>query len=193
MVHLGQSLLRVKAFLFLLILLAPPFCSAAESPPALTVTAMGAHLYARQDKESEMITNLEKGEQLLPVGQTIGTGLWYMVKTPKGAIGWVQSADVSGISLPEDPMTTIPGSRPVPAGAYDQPGMINQPGYQGPGGHRGPLTPEEQEAAGKNIDRQRIESRSNVYECERESAFAGVGKKRQVFENCMKPRGYTQK
>src|SRR5262249_6725787 len=155
---LGQSLLRVQAFLFLVILFAPPFCSAAESPPVLTVTAMGAHLYARQDKESEMITNLEKGEQLLPVGQTIGTGLWYMVKTPKGAIGWVQSADVSGISLPEDPMTTIPGSRPI-AGAYDQPGMINQPGYQGPGGQRGPLTPEEQEAAGKNIDRQRIESR----------------------------------
>src|SRR5262245_39806853 len=192
MVYLGQSLLRVQAFLFLLILLAPPFCSAAESPPALTVTAMGAHLYARQDKESAII-NLEKGEELLPVGQAIGTGLWYMVKTRKGAIGWVQSADVSVVSLPEDPTTTIPGSRPVPAGAYGQPGMINQPDYQGSSGHRGPMTPEEQEAAGKNIDRQRIESRSNVYECERESAFAGVGNKRQVFENCMKPRGYTQK
>ena len=193
MVYLGQSLLRVQAFLFLLILLAPPFCSSAESPPALTVTAMGAHLYARQDKESEMIINLEKGEELLPVGQAIGTGLWYMVKTRKGAIGWVQSADVSVVSLPEDPMITIPGSRPVPAGAYDQPGMINQPDYQGSSGHRGPMTPEEQEAAGKNIDRQRIESRSTVYECERESAFAGVGNKRQVFENCIKPRGYTQK
>ena len=103
---------------------------------------------------------------MLPVGQAIGAGLWYMVKTPKGAIGWVQSADVSGVSLPEDPMTigpglTIPGSQPVPAGAYDQPGMITQPGYQGPGGHPGPMTPEEQKAAGKNIDLQRIESRAN--------------------------------
>ena len=132
----------------------------------LTVTAMGAHLYAGQNKESEIITNLEKGEELLPVGQVIGTGLWYMVKTPKGAIGWVQFADVSVVSLPNDPMTigpglTIPGSQPVPAGAYDQPGVITQPGYKGPGGHPGLMTPEEQIAADKNIDLQRIESRSN--------------------------------
>jgi len=127
---------------------------------------MVAYLYARQEKDSEIITNLEKGEELLPVGQVIGTGLWYMVKTPKGATGWVQSADVSGVSLLEDPMTigpglTTPGSQPVPAGAYDQPGMITQPGYQGPGGHPGPMIPEEQKAAGKNIDLERIESRSN--------------------------------
>ena len=38
----------------------------------------------------------------------------------------------------------------------------------------------------KNRDR-------DVYECERESAFAGVGDKRQVFDNCMKARGYIQK
>jgi hypothetical protein len=156
--------LRLQMFLFLLSLLASPFCSAAESSPTLIVTTMVAYLYARQENESEIITNLEKGEELLPVGQVIGTGLWYMVKTSKGAIGWVQSADVSGVSLPEDPMTiglTVPGSQPVPAGAYDQPGMITEPGYQGPGGHPGPMTPEEQEAAGKNIDLERIESRSN--------------------------------
>ena len=33
----------------------------------------------------------------------------------------------------------------------------------------------------------------DLYECERASAFASAGNKRQVFENCMKPRGYTQK
>ena len=158
--------LRLQTFLFLLSLLAPPFCSAAESSPTLMVTTMVAHLYARQEKDSEIITNLEKGEELLPVGQAIGTSLWYMVETLKGAIGWVQSVDVSSVSSPEDPMTIVPGltilgSQPVPAGAYDQPGMITQPGYQGPGGHPGPMTPEEQKAASKNIDLQRIESRSN--------------------------------
>jgi len=30
----------------------------------------------------------------------------------------------------------------------------------------------------------------DLYECERESAFAGVGDKRRVFDNCMKARGY---
>jgi hypothetical protein len=158
---------RLQTFLFLLSLLTPAFCSAAESSPTLIATAMGAQLYAHQAKDSEIITNLEKGEELLAVGQAIGTSLWYMVKTPKGAIGWVQSGDVSGVSLPEDPMTidpglTIPGSQPVPAEAYDQPGIITQLGYQGPGGHPGPLIPEEQKVAGKNIDLQRIGSRSSV-------------------------------
>jgi len=36
----------------------------------------------------------------------------------------------------------------------------------------------------KNRDR-------DLYECERESAFAGAGDKRQVFDSCMKTRGYT--
>jgi hypothetical protein len=30
----------------------------------------------------------------------------------------------------------------------------------------------------------------DLYECERESAFAGVGEKRRVFDKCMKARGY---
>ena len=35
----------------------------------------------------------------------------------------------------------------------------------------------------KNRDR-------DLYECEREAAFAGPGDKRRVFDNCMKVRGY---
>jgi len=35
----------------------------------------------------------------------------------------------------------------------------------------------------KNRDR-------DLSECERESAFAGAGDKRQVFDKCMKTRGY---
>jgi len=30
----------------------------------------------------------------------------------------------------------------------------------------------------------------DLYECERESAFAGAGDKRKAFDNCMKARGY---
>jgi hypothetical protein len=30
----------------------------------------------------------------------------------------------------------------------------------------------------------------DLAECERESAFAGVGEKRRVFDKCMKARGY---
>jgi len=35
----------------------------------------------------------------------------------------------------------------------------------------------------KNRDR-------DLYECERESAFAGAGDKRKAFDSCMKARGY---
>jgi hypothetical protein len=33
----------------------------------------------------------------------------------------------------------------------------------------------------------------DLYECEREVTFVGVGNKQQVFDNCMKARGYTLK
>jgi uncharacterized lipoprotein YajG len=41
-------------------------------------------------------------------------------------------------------------------------------------------------------------SQSNVqdrdlYECQREATFADIGNKQQVFDNCMKARGYTLK
>jgi hypothetical protein len=31
------------------------------------------------------------------------------------------------------------------------------------------------------------------YECEREATFVGAGNKQQVFDNCMKARGYKLK
>jgi hypothetical protein len=33
----------------------------------------------------------------------------------------------------------------------------------------------------------------DLYECEREAAFAGAGNKQQFFDNCMKARGYKLK
>jgi hypothetical protein len=33
----------------------------------------------------------------------------------------------------------------------------------------------------------------DLYECEREATFAGGDNKQQVFDNCMKARGYTKK
>jgi hypothetical protein len=80
--------------LFLLILVVPLPSFAAE-PSALTVTTLDTHLYPRQDKESKFIATLEKGEKLHPLAQGVGSEAWYMVKTSKGMIGWVQAIDVS--------------------------------------------------------------------------------------------------
>jgi hypothetical protein len=33
----------------------------------------------------------------------------------------------------------------------------------------------------------------DLYECEREAAFASAGNKQQVFDKCMKARGYSPK
>lgn len=153
-------------FLLLLTLLTRPLGATAESSPPLVVATTAAQVYARQEKDSEIITSVARGEELLLLGQALGTTLWCMVKTPMGAIGWVQSADVSGVSFPEDPMPVdqdlnIFRSRPVPSVVQDQSGVSTQPGYQGPSGHSGPLTPEEQKADGKNIDVQKKEGMSN--------------------------------
>ena len=61
-----------------------------------------------------------------------------------------------------------------------QPAVIQQPPVsQQPSGLSD--TPKSQ----INKDRDR-----DLSECERESAFAGAGDKRQVFDKCMKTRGY---
>lgn len=60
-------------------------------PRALVVASTQAALYPRQDEESEKMAELSQGDTLLPVGQSND---WYMVKTQKGLVGWIKSADV---------------------------------------------------------------------------------------------------
>ena len=63
-------------------------------PALLVVASKQAFLYPRQDDESEEIEQLRAGDTLVPMMQTRGGKEWYMVKTQKGAIGWIKSSDV---------------------------------------------------------------------------------------------------
>jgi hypothetical protein len=86
-------------FLPLALLLAcalPSLGLAAETTTALTVRESGASLYSRQELDSDKITTLKKGEMLAPLAEAVGQQTWYMVKTQRGLVGWVRSADVSG-------------------------------------------------------------------------------------------------
>ena len=66
----------------------------AESPPVLTARETGVALYARQDPETDRIATLEKDEILVPIAESIGGQVWYMVRTKRGLIGWVRGIDV---------------------------------------------------------------------------------------------------
>ena len=66
----------------------------AAAAPALTAHEPGTPLYARQDRESEPIIRLPKGEVLTPMAESVGQETWYMVRTKQGQIGWVRAADV---------------------------------------------------------------------------------------------------
>jgi hypothetical protein len=63
-------------------------------PTRLVVAAKSASLYPRQDDEAEKIDQLSQGETLVPMVQSSGGNDWFMVKTQRGVIGWVKSADV---------------------------------------------------------------------------------------------------
>ncbi len=67
----------------------------SKSLPVLLVVAVKeAGLYPKQDEESEKVAELAAGEALVPMVQSSGANEWYMVRTQKGAIGWVKSTDV---------------------------------------------------------------------------------------------------
>ena len=63
-------------------------------PARLIVITSEAGLFSRQDSEVEKIAGLVRGEKLIPLIQSEGSISWYMVKTEKGAIGWVKASDV---------------------------------------------------------------------------------------------------
>lgn len=66
----------------------------AAAAPALTAREPGTPLYARQDRESEPILRLPKGEALTPLAESLGSEIWYLVRTTQGQTGWVRAADV---------------------------------------------------------------------------------------------------
>jgi hypothetical protein len=66
----------------------------AAAAPELTAREVGTPLYAQQDRESEPILRLSKGEVLTPIAESLGSELWYMVRTKQGQTGWVRAADV---------------------------------------------------------------------------------------------------
>jgi hypothetical protein len=65
-----------------------------------------------------------------------------------------------------------------------QPPVIQQPPVS-------PQPPVSQQPGLSDTPKSQIKDRDrDLSECERESAFAGAGEKRRVFDKCMKARGY---
>jgi hypothetical protein len=98
-----------SALLCCVLVLADSTSLRAAAAPALTAREPGTPLYARQDRESNPIIRLPKGEVLTPIAESVGQEIWYMVRTMQGQIGWVRAADVGAseqvkeISIEKEP------------------------------------------------------------------------------------------
>jgi len=66
----------------------------AAAAPALTAREPGTPLYARQERQSKPIARLSKGEALTLIAESVGSEIWYLVRTTQGQTGWVRAADV---------------------------------------------------------------------------------------------------
>jgi len=94
---------RSWILLFALLFVMPcPQIYGADSSPPLTARESGVALYAQQDEETDRIATLEKGEALFPIAESVGRGIWYMVRTKQGVIGWVRAIDVEVSSQAKD-------------------------------------------------------------------------------------------
>ena len=61
----------------------------------LVVATNRAPIYQSQDEEAPIVEELPTGAILVPIIQTTsGATGWYLVKTPKGTVGWVKGTDV---------------------------------------------------------------------------------------------------
>jgi hypothetical protein len=81
------------------------------------------------------------------------------------------------------------------AGCATQQPPVIQPVIQPPVIQQPPVSqqaPVNQQPSGlSDTPKSQIKDRGrDLSECERESAFAGAGDKRQIFDKCMKARGY---
>ena len=87
---------RHIVILLAFILASTAFAESSDAP-ILSVKGKEVYLYARQDIHSEVVTKLEKGEELIPFASAMAKGAeWHMVKTKNGVLGWVRSSDVEG-------------------------------------------------------------------------------------------------
>jgi hypothetical protein len=92
--NVKQTYLTCVLLLILSVLARPPETDGADSPLVLTARESGVALYAQQDEETDRIATLEKGEMLFPIAESVGRGIWYMVRTKQGTVGWVRGSDV---------------------------------------------------------------------------------------------------
>jgi hypothetical protein len=64
-------------------------------PASLRVKPAGGSLHGQQDAQSEVIAQLGSGEDVTLVGKASGTaGVWYMIKSKTGAVGWIKANDL---------------------------------------------------------------------------------------------------
>ncbi len=71
---------------------------ATSAPSTLSVKEKEAYLYARQDRHATVVAKVNQGEKLTTLAQSFEKdGVWFMVKAPNGALGWVSSSDVGAI------------------------------------------------------------------------------------------------
>jgi len=76
--------------------------TAIPLPSVLLVKSSEASVYAQQDQSSETVARLIRGQKLTPLAKAFGAGSpWYMVKTQKGAVGWIKASDVEEASKKE--------------------------------------------------------------------------------------------
>src|SRR5215467_5171192 len=64
-------------------------------PASLRVKPAGGLLHGQQDAQSEFIAQLGSGEDVTLLGKASGAvGVWYMIKSKTGAVGWIKANDL---------------------------------------------------------------------------------------------------
>jgi predicted aspartyl protease len=87
-----------------------------ESGFAAAETETGIRLFMAPDDSSPVVANLDKGEEISPLADTlVGKGVrWYLVKTKEGTVGWVRSSATDESKKLEKSFKTLPAEAGLP-------------------------------------------------------------------------------
>jgi predicted aspartyl protease len=105
-----MALQKSAAALLIAFWLVSPAWSQSNLPGPVDNTSAGLQIYGTPEENAQAIGILGKGESMIPLAETRGSGglRWYLIKTKAGLVGWIKQDDGEQSRKADDFFKSLP-------------------------------------------------------------------------------------